>query len=117
MPTPLPKAFTELMRQRLGEDAERLFEALDTAPAVSIRLNPAKPASTFDGEQVGWCPWGRYLEERPQFTLDPMLHGGAYYVQEASSQFVAHLLSNLDLKGARVLDMCAAPGGKTTIYP
>lgn len=116
MPTPLPKAFTELMRQRLGEDAERLFEALDTAPAVSIRLNPAKPASTFDGEQVGWCPWGRYLEERPQFTLDPMLHGGAYYVQEASSQFVAHLLSNLDLKGARVLDMCAAPGGKTTIY-
>lgn len=116
MPTPLPKAFTELMRQRLGEDAERLFEALDTDPAVSIRLNPAKPASTFDGEQVGWCPWGRYLEERPQFTLDPMLHGGAYYVQEASSQFVAHLLSNLDLKGARVLDMCAAPGGKTTIY-
>ena len=104
------------MREQLGEDAECLFEALDTEPAVSIRLNPAKPANTFDGEQVGWCQWGRYLEERPQFTLDPMLHGGAYYVQEASSQFVAHLLSKLDLTGRRVLDMCAAPGGKTTIY-
>lgn len=116
MPTPLPEAFVESMRQRLGEDAERLFEALDTEPAVSIRLNPAKQANTFDGEPVGWCQWGRYLDERPQFTLDPMLHGGAYYVQEASSQFVAHLLSKLDLCGARVLDMCAAPGGKTTIY-
>lgn len=116
MTTPLPKAFVESMREQLGEDAECLFEALDTEPAVSIRLNPAKPANTFDGEQVGWCQWGRYLDERPQFTLDPMLHGGAYYVQEASSQFVAHLLSKLDLTGRRVLDMCAAPGGKTTIY-
>ena len=59
---------------------------------------------------------GRYLAERPQFTLDPLMHGGAYYVQEASSQFVAHILKDDDLDGARVLDMCAAPGGKTTIY-
>lgn len=104
------------MRRQLGDDAERLFAALDTEPATSIRLNPAKPASTFDGERVGWCKWGRYLDVRPQFTLDPLLHGGAYYVQEASSQFVAHLLGGDVLKGARVLDMCAAPGGKTTIY-
>ena len=104
------------MRQQLGDDAESLFMALDTEPAVSIRLNPAKPAPTYDGEGVGWCPWGRYLAERPQFTLDPLLHGGAYYVQEASSQFVAHILGGDDLRGARILDMCAAPGGKTTIY-
>ena len=104
------------MRQQLGDDAESLFVALDTEPAVSIRLNPAKPAPTYDGEGVGWCPWGRYLAERPQFTLDPLLHGGAYYVQEASSQFVAHILGGDDLRGARILDMCAAPGGKTTIY-
>lgn len=104
------------MRQQLGDDAESLFVALDTEPAVSIRLNPAKPAPTYDGEGVEWCPWGRYLAERPQFTLDPLLHGGAYYVQEASSQFVAHILGGDDLRGARILDMCAAPGGKTTIY-
>ena len=100
----------------LGEDAEKLFAVLDTEPAVSIRLNPCKPAECFDGEAVGWCKWGKYLAERPQFTLDPLLHGGAYYVQEASSQFVAHLLKNYDMEGKRVLDMCAAPGGKTTVY-
>ena len=116
MSTPLPERFVEIMRERLGADAEMLFAALDTEPAVSLRLNPLKPAETFDGESVGWCKWGRYLAERPQFTLDPLLHGGAYYVQEASSQFVAHLLENHDMEGAKVLDMCAAPGGKTTIY-
>ena len=104
------------MRERLGDDAERLFAALDTETAVSLRLNHMKPAESFEGESVGWCKWGRYLAERPQFTLDPLLHGGAYYVQEASSQFVAHLLANHDMEGAKVLDMCAAPGGKTTIY-
>lgn len=116
MSTPLPEAFVKTMRESLGEEAESLFAALDTEPAVSLRLNPAKPAETFDGEEVGWCKWGRCLAERPQFTLDPLLHGGAYYVQEASSQFVAHLLSNHNMEGAKVLDMCAAPGGKTTIY-
>ena len=116
MRTPLPERFVETMREALGVDAEKLFAALDTEPAVSIRLNPAKPAECFDGEAVGWCKWGRYLAERPQFTLDPLMHGGAYYVQEASSQFVAHLLANHDMEGKRVLDMCAAPGGKTTIY-
>ncbi|MBQ2143438.1 MAG: RsmB/NOP family class I SAM-dependent RNA methyltransferase, partial [Alistipes sp.] len=116
MRTPLPERFVETMREALGADAEKLFATLDTEPAVSIRLNPAKPAECFDGEAVGWCKWGKYLAERPQFTLDPLLHGGAYYVQEASSQFVAHLLANHDMEGKRVLDMCAAPGGKTTIY-
>ena len=116
MRTPLPERFVETMRETLGEDAEKLFAALDTEPAVSIRLNPSKPAECFDGEAVGWCKWGKYLAERPQFTLDPLLHGGAYYVQEASSQFVAHLLKNYDMEGKRVLDMCAAPGGKTTVY-
>ena len=116
MRTPLPERFVETMRQTLGEDAEKLFAALDTEPATSIRLNPMKPAKVFDGEKIGWSMWGRYLDERPQFTLDPLLHGGAYYVQEASSQFVGYLLKDDDMSGRRVLDMCAAPGGKTTIY-
>ena len=114
---PLPEEFKATMCRSLGDDeAARLFTALDTEPEVSIRLNPMKPAETFDGESVGWSEHGRYLGERPQFTLDPLMHGGAYYVQEASSQFVGYLLKGLDLCGCRVLDMCAAPGGKSTIY-
>lgn len=104
------------MREMLGDEAERLFSALDTPAEVSIRVNPAKPAEVFEGEAIGWSPNGRYLAERPQFTLDPLMHGGAYYVQEASSQFVAHILREDNLEGGRVLDMCAAPGGKTTVY-
>lgn len=114
---PLPEVFKATMCRELGDDeAQKLFAALDTDPDVSIRLNPMKPAETFDGDAVGWSAGGRYLDERPQFTLDPHHHGGAYYVQEASSQFVGYLLKDLDLKGRRVLDMCAAPGGKSTIY-
>ena len=116
MRTPLPEEFKLRMHQELGAEAEELFAALDTEPLTSIRLNPLKPAEVFEGETVGWSPCGRYLSSRPQFTLDPLLHGGAYYVQEASSQFVGYLLRGLELEGCRVLDMCAAPGGKSTIY-
>lgn len=112
----LPEKFVETMRQALGEEADSLFVALDTEPVVSIRLNPYKSAELFDGETIGWSPNGRYLASRPQFTLDAPMHGGAYYVQEASSQFVGYLLKDDNLDGKRVLDMCAAPGGKTTIY-
>ena len=113
----LPEEFMLNMRSELGDkEAEALFAALDTEPLTSIRLNPRKPAEGFTGDAIGWSEQGRYLESRPQFTLDPLLHGGAYYVQEASSQFVGYLLRGLDLSGLRVLDMCAAPGGKSTIY-
>ena len=63
---------------------------------------------------VKWCEWGRYLLERPKFTYDPMFHAGAYYVQEASSMFVWQALEQLVERDAVVLDMCAAPGGKST---
>ena len=63
---------------------------------------------------VKWCEHGRYLSERPKFTYDPMFHAGAYYVQEASSMFVWQALIQLVDKDAVVLDMCAAPGGKST---
>lgn len=113
---PLPEAFVESMRRSLGDEAESLFAALDTPASVTIRHNPAKRAASFEGQSVGWSPMGLYLDSRPQFTLDPLMHAGAYYVQEASSQFVGHLLRGDNLEGCRVLDMCAAPGGKTTIY-
>ena len=116
MRTPLPEEFKLTMQRELGSEAEELFAALDTEPMTSIRLHPYKPAEAFEGETIGWSPSGRYLDSRPQFTLDPLLHGGAYYVQEASSQFVGYLLRDKELEGCRVLDMCAAPGGKSTIY-
>lgn len=117
MRIPLPEEFKADMRRTLGDvEAERLFVALDGEPTVAVRYNPLKPAPRFEGEAVGWCRRGSYLDKRPQFTLDPLLHAGAYYVQEASSQFMAHILDGVALEGCRVLDMCAAPGGKTTIY-
>ena len=87
---------------------------------VSVRLNPSK-LSMVNGEwsmaDVPWCPYGRYLSERPSFTLDPLFHAGAYYVQEASSMFLWHALKETigpDTK-KKVLDLCAAPGGKSTL--
>jgi NOL1/NOP2/sun family putative RNA methylase len=86
-------------------------------PPVSIRLHPKKSAPLPEyREHVPWCQTGRYLEERPAFTLDPHFHAGAYYVQEASSMFLAQLAPLFKEQGIkRVLDLCAAPGGKSTL--
>lgn len=116
----LPEAFMARMRKQLGaEEAERLFEALDSASPVAVRLNPSKCGENgvwSDGERVEWCENGYKLKERPSFTLDTAFHAGAYYVQEAASQFLDFVIAHEGLEGKRVLDMCAAPGGKTTIY-
>ena len=116
----LPVAFTERMRKQLGaEEAERLFEALDSVSPVAVRLNPAKCGDEgvwSEGEVIEWSANGRKLKERPSFTLDTAFHAGAYYVQEAASQFIDYVISGEELQGKRVLDMCAAPGGKSTIY-
>ena len=101
------------------EEAERLFSALDSASPVAVRLNPAKCGEEgvwSDGEAIAWSKNGRKLKERPSFTLDTAFHAGAYYVQEAASQFIDHVIAQEELQGKRVLDMCSAPGGKTTIY-
>ncbi len=86
-------------------------------PGVSIRLNPFKGSDGPGGAPVPWSPHGRILEERPQFILDPLLHAGCYYVQDSSAMFPGHLLRKVLPRfapGLRVLDLCAAPGGKTT---
>ncbi|MDE6321454.1 MAG: rRNA cytosine-C5-methyltransferase [Muribaculaceae bacterium] len=96
-----------------------LLEALtSTDPVSSIRLNPRK-LHTGDGgtEVVPWCEFGRYLLERPKFTLDPAMHQGCYYVQDASSMFIAYAIRQIcptDSAPLKYLDACAAPGGKTT---
>lgn len=118
----LPAKFVERVLCDLGEaEGLALCAALDGEPPVSVRINPAKaapgalPALEIAG-QVPWCRDGHYLAARPPFTFDPDFHAGAYYVQEASSQFVGHLLADAGAEGARILDLCAAPGGKTTLY-
>lgn len=87
--------------------------------SVSIRINPLKEREAahlpLDGN-VPWSPYGRYLAERPSFTLDPLFHAGAYYVQDASAMFTGWMFRQAleRFGGRRVLDLCAAPGGKTT---
>jgi len=103
---------------------EESFKAVHQSGAqiTSVRLNPNK---TFDirhsiidiQQKVPWSSHGYYLTERPSFTSDPLFHAGAYYVQEASSMFLEEALKQtVDLgKPLRVLDLCAAPGGKSTL--
>jgi len=121
----LPKDFEVYFRARwLGDDVEELIRGLDGQPSTSIRLNTAHLSLDTQVEgadgRVPWCPEGIYLKERPTFTADPLLHAGAYYVQEASSMFLAHIMRTIlptfkegSLKSA--LDLCAAPGGKSTL--
>ncbi len=128
----LPRTFVERILRDLGTtEGEALCRALDGEACVSIRVNPAK-AEGLRGEQparvsevlpmltaagrVPWCADGFLLAGRPSFTFDSNFHAGAYYVQEAASQFVGCLLQGGPTSGARILDLCAAPGGKTTLY-
>ena len=126
-----PSEFVSLLEEAIGKDgALAALEVLCSDPGVSVRSNPHKTDLTslkdhFGDKVIGevpWCEEGVFLSERPSFTLDPWLHGGAYYVQDSSAMFVASMLkevlpSVMEDKGGRpirVLDLCAAPGGKTT---
>ncbi len=119
----LPEAFTASTRLLMGEERfARFLSSFDEETPVSIRLNPKKGGAlkVESGEgidAVPWCPLGFYLPTRPNFTFDPLLHAGCYYVQEAASMFIHHILSGefrVDSVEFRVLDLCAAPGGKST---
>lgn len=111
---PAPFVLPADVRRLLGDEADQLLEALQRPAPTSIRLNPAKGA-THAGWPVPWCATGRYLDERPVFTLDPLLHAGTYYVQEASSMLLEQAVKACaPPPDARVLDLCSAPGGKGT---
>jgi 16S rRNA C967 or C1407 C5-methylase (RsmB/RsmF family)/NOL1/NOP2/fmu family ribosome biogenesis protein len=112
----LPTDFVAMLAQH--PQFNGLAEALaTTAPDVSVRVNSLKQCSVpADADHVPWCETGYYLPERPQFTFDPALHQGLYYVQDASSMILHTIARKLTADGTPVrwLDACAAPGGKTT---
>ena len=117
----------------MGEERfERYLQSFEEPVPVSIRLNPkkreevrGKRLEVVDGEQVPWCRGGYYLKERPNFTFDPLLHAGSYYVQEAASMFLDEVLRQMHnayvnhqpsaIRPLTALDLCAAPGGKSTL--
>jgi len=112
-----PAQFLEHLQEAPGFDGQALAAAQALPAPVSIRLNPGKPFPHAYDRPVPWCRNAFYLESRPQFSLDPLLHAGAYYVQEASSMFLDHVLRTIhaDTRPMRILDLCASPGGKSTL--
>jgi 16S rRNA C967 or C1407 C5-methylase (RsmB/RsmF family) len=129
----LPLQFTEYTRQLMGaERFGRYLESFEEPAPVSIRLNPKKMSEgrgqrleVIDGEPVAWCREGYYLKQRPNFTMDPLFHAGCYYVQEAASMFLDEVLRQMHnayvnhqpsaIRPLTALDLCAAPGGKSTL--
>ncbi len=133
----LPETFIQQTRQLFGEERfERFLKAFDEEPPVSIRLNPMKlkmdegrgkeeegRCEIDEAELVPWCRHAYYLAKRPNFTFDPLFHAGCYYVQEAASMFLDEVLRQLSnhnyslftIHFHQALDLCAAPGGKSTL--
>lgn len=123
--TVFSQAFIENTRAVFGGAAQAVLDALAQGDAVTaVRANPAKISANdlrcrFEaaGEDIPWCRDAFWLDSRPVFSLDPLLHAGAYYVQDPSAMFVGSLAGRLIEEGKRplkILDLCAAPGGKST---
>jgi len=119
----LPEALLGSLRGIKGFDKEAFEKVHSTGEQVtSIRLNPFKVSESSEvpslrgdlGEAVPWTEYGYYLQQRPSFTFDPLFHAGCYYVQEASSMFLEQALKQTVTRPLKILDLCAAPGGKST---
>ena len=114
-PTILPALFVARTKSIIGDEWAAFAQALQEESPVSIRMNPRKTACSFAFEQpVSWASNAYYLASRPVFTLDPLFHAGCYYVQEASSMFLEQIVKRHVTQPVKVLDLCAAPGGKST---
>jgi len=112
----LPEAFIEQLRGLLPDEWQELAHAITSSePSVAVRVNDARGVAVPDDARcVPWCGQGFYTQGRPAFTFDPDWHAGCYYVQDASSMFIAHVIRHFINEPVRYLDLCAAPGGKTT---
>lgn len=116
----LPVDFEKYTRELLGEEQyNRLTAGLEETPSVTVRLHPLKGADSIrvPHEKVPWASKGYYLQERPSFTYDPLFHAGCYYVQDASSMFLEQAVRVVEKHTSidTALDLCAAPGGKSTL--
>ena len=126
----IPQQLIASLKNTPGFDETAFIQAHQSIkPLTSIRFNSKKIAKPNNhnrildynhlkiDEPIPWCNNGYYLQERPSFTLDPLFHAGVYYVQEASSMFLWHIVNQIYQNGTNkiVLDLCAAPGGKTTL--
>ena len=123
----LPIGFQKQMKEMLGSEYDGFVKSLEVKPNTTIRINPFKynPETSSHPfirgistctQDILWCNLGYSLESRPEFVLDPLYHAGCYYPQESSSMFITQFLLDLDPnKPLKVLDLCAAPGGKSTL--
>lgn len=111
----LPELFVKRTKSLLGDEYPMFEKALGNTSPVSVRVNDKLVDFKPSDENVPWCNAGFYLDERPLFTADPLLHAGVYYVQEASSMFLNQIVEFFFKDATRVLDLCAAPGGKSTL--
>lgn len=111
----LPAEFVIRTKPLLGDDWDAFVEALNSAAPTSIRFNKLKADMETKLLPVLWSNNGYYLDERPQFTFDPLFHAGCYYVQEASSMFIGQAIRQYIEGDIKILDLCAAPGGKSTL--
>lgn len=110
----LPAAFLDRLQRDYPAEYGQRREAFYAATGVSVNVHPRKFLRLYPGRMLAWNPIGFLLDERPSFIYDPWFHGGAYYVQEAGSQLVGKVFSMLQLpEHPVVLDLCAAPGGKS----
>lgn len=114
----IPEAFRSRINATFSaEEAAEFLSSLQNPVSVSIRKNPMKKYTGFESQTaIGWTDDGFFLPERPEFILDPAFHAGAYYVQESSSMFIETALKRIKLpSGSVLLDLCASPGGKSTL--
>ena len=118
----LPTEFSEYTSRIFGEERwEKYLRSFQEDTPVSIRLNPFKIDAQHlhligeGAEEVPWCRNAWWLKSRPRFTSDPLFHAGAYYVQEAGSMFLDTVIKTYITSPVCMLDLCAAPGGKSTL--
>ena len=112
-----PEEFITRIKSQKYIETDRLLQALGEPSPISIRINRSKwDHKPVDSEPVPWCSTGYYLKSRPSYTSDPLFHSGCYYPQEASSMFIGEVFRQVagEKKNIRVLDLCGAPGGKST---
>ncbi|QJD95611.1 RNA methyltransferase [Mucilaginibacter robiniae] len=113
-----PSGFLTSLHQAPGFQQDTFTQThVNGQSPTSIRINPFKAIPVPDVQPVPWCANGYYLNNRPSFTFDPLFHAGCYYVQEASSMFIDYILKHIrnDEDALKILDLCAAPGGKSTL--